>query len=70
MFDADGDGDNESTGVTDDPSAAGTTNPTSFVVVEGVDILEIPTLDTLGLVLLMIGLSAAAAFVLRKRHSA
>jgi uncharacterized repeat protein (TIGR01451 family) len=65
VSDANGDGINE---------APGTTNAITFVVVGGGggggSVLEIPTLDTLGLVILMIGLAAAAAFVLRKRRSA
>jgi uncharacterized repeat protein (TIGR01451 family) len=60
VFDANGDGTNE---------APGTTNSITLVVALG-GVLDIPTLDRLGLVLLMIGLLAAAAFVLRKRYSA
>jgi uncharacterized repeat protein (TIGR01451 family) len=65
VSDVNGDGINE---------APGTTNPITLVVVGGGggggSAVEIPTLDGLGLLLLMIGLAAAAAFVLRKRSSA
>src|SRR6185312_8954992 len=50
-YDADGNGTNEATAVTDDPSAAGTGNPTAFQV-GAQSIAEVPTLDTLGLALL------------------
>jgi uncharacterized repeat protein (TIGR01451 family) len=63
-YDADGNGTNESNGVTDDPSAGGAGDPTSFVVG---GILAIPTLDVLGLAALAGGLAIAARRRLRRR---
>jgi uncharacterized repeat protein (TIGR01451 family)/fimbrial isopeptide formation D2 family protein len=50
-FDGDGNGSNESSALTDDPDLPGGGDPTSFLV-EGVPVLEIPTLSTVGLLLL------------------
>jgi uncharacterized repeat protein (TIGR01451 family) len=63
-FDADGNGLNESTGVTDDPATPGTT-ATSFVVgVSGV--IEIPTLSGFALALLALLLGGYAVLALRR----
>jgi uncharacterized repeat protein (TIGR01451 family) len=63
-YDANGDGVNEATRPTDDPSAGGSADPTSFVVG---GVLEIPTLDVLGLAALAGGLAVAARRRLRRR---
>ena len=63
-FDADGNGTNESTGVTDDPSVAGSTNPTSFAAL---DITQVPTLNEVGLAALCLLLAGAALLRLRRR---
>ncbi len=49
FYDANGDGSNESSGVTDDPGAPGTNDPT---VLRAVAIVDIPVLDVLGVALL------------------
>jgi len=65
-YDADGNGTNEATAVTDDPSAAGTGNPTAFQV-GAQSIAEVPTLDTLGLALLALLLAFGGSLLLRRR---
>ena len=65
-FDADGDGTNESTGVTDDPAAAGADDPTTFTVVEIVPVIEIPSLDEVGLFSLALLLAGLAMLRLRR----
>jgi uncharacterized repeat protein (TIGR01451 family) len=65
-FDADGNGTNEASGVTDDPAAAGASNPTTFVV-GAQSVLEIPTLDTLGLAVLALLLATGGAGLLRRK---
>ena len=52
-FDSDGSGDNDASTLTDEPVAPGTADPTGFVISR-----ELPTLGTLGLLLLAIGLIA------------
>ncbi len=69
-YDADGNGTNESTGTTDDPTAPGTDNPTSFTVAAATPIAQVPTLSGWGLALLGILLAAAAWTALRRRHPA
>jgi uncharacterized repeat protein (TIGR01451 family) len=66
-FDADGDGTNEASGVSDNPAAAGGDNPTDFVVGEAVNIAEIPTLDQIGLMALATILAMLGAWRLRRR---
>jgi uncharacterized repeat protein (TIGR01451 family) len=66
-FDADGNGTNESTAVTDDPSAAGAANPTPFLV--GGTAVDIPTVSGVGFVLLFVLLAGFGAFVLRRRRA-
>lgn len=61
-YDADGNGTNESTGVSDDPDVGGTADATAFEVLGS--LLEIPTLDHLGLAVMALLLAAAA---LRRR---
>ena len=62
FFDADGDGVNESSGLTDDPAAGGSDDPTTIVIL---DLIEIPTLGQLGLWLLAIGVGLAGLRRLR-----
>lgn len=66
LFDADGDGGNEATAPTDDPTTGTADDPTEFVV-SSPAIQEIPTLDALGLALLALALAGLAAFTLRRR---
>jgi uncharacterized repeat protein (TIGR01451 family) len=68
-FDGDGNGSNESTGQTDDPAAAGASNPTSITVVAA-PAAPIPTLSQAGLVVLMLSLAGLALAVLRRRSRA
>lgn len=63
-FDANGDGTNESTVPTDDPSLPGGTDPTSFVVASAA---EIPTLGEVGLAMLIALLAGGALLRLRRR---
>ncbi len=63
-FDADGNGTNESSALTDDPGVAGAANPTSFAALV---ITQVPTLGAVGLTLLIAALGAAAFTALRKR---
>ncbi len=66
-FDADGNGTNESTALTDDPSAAGATNPTPFLV--GGSAIDIPTVSGIGFALLFVLLAGFGAFVLHRRRA-
>jgi uncharacterized repeat protein (TIGR01451 family) len=63
-FDADGNGTNESSGVTDDPAVTGSTNPTAFAAL---DITQVPTLNEVGLAALCLLLAGAALLRLRRR---
>jgi len=65
-FDGNGDGTNEATALTDDPSLAGGADPTSFVVAPR-SVVEIPTLGPAGLALLCLALSSLAWVALRRR---
>ena len=66
FFDADGNGSNESTGVTDDPSVAGVADATAFLV----DELIVPTLSdaALALLALMLLRGALLAHAVRGVH--
>jgi uncharacterized repeat protein (TIGR01451 family) len=68
-FDADGDGSNESTALTDDPSLPGRDDPTSFVVaaLPAPEPEAVPTLGETGLVLTALLLAGAGALRLRRR---
>ncbi len=69
-FDGDGNGTNESSALTDDPGVAGGANPTSFVVLPGpVPATNIPTLDEIGLALLVLLLAMGGAVMLRRRRA-
>ena len=59
-YDADGDGTNEATRLTDSPAAGGAADPTTFVV-QSPAIAEIPTVGEWGLILLALMLGAAGA---------
>jgi uncharacterized repeat protein (TIGR01451 family) len=63
-FDGDGNGTNESTAVTDDPGQVGAADPTTFAVLSAV---EIPTLDQVGLTLMLLLMAASAFYFLRRR---
>ncbi len=65
-FDADGNGTNEASAVSDDPAVGGNDDPTAFTVEVGATI-DIPTLDNLGLTLLALLLAAGALLRLRRR---
>ncbi len=67
-YDSDGNGTNDATAQTDDPAAAGTANPTSFVVGGGVPVPPIPTLSDLGLLLLAAALAILALAVIKRRR--
>jgi len=67
-FDADANGTNESSAVTDNPATGAPGDATSFQVAQ--QGAEIPTLDELGLVLLAALLALGGAGVLRRRRSA
>ena len=69
FFDADGNGTNESSVSTDDPAEEGSADPTEFVV-GAASVLEIPTLDGLGLALLGLALMGVAMLALRRRRTA
>jgi uncharacterized protein len=68
-YDADGNGTNEASAVTDDPGAAGPGNPTVFVVVAGGAVVEIPTLDEVGLAALVALLALGGTALLRRRRA-
>ncbi|HEX3529840.1 MAG TPA: IPTL-CTERM sorting domain-containing protein [Thermoanaerobaculia bacterium] len=63
-FDADGNGTNESSALTDDPTVTGAANPTTFVAL---DITQVPTLGEIGLLTLCLLLAGAALLRLRRR---
>jgi uncharacterized repeat protein (TIGR01451 family) len=72
-YDADANGVNESSAVTDDPSTAAPGDPTSFQVAAEPPppppAVEVPTLDGLGLTILATLLSLGGAWVLRRRRT-
>jgi uncharacterized repeat protein (TIGR01451 family) len=67
-YDADGDGTNEASAVTDDPGTAASTDPTTFTVQQQA-ILEVPALDGRGMAVLVSLLAAAGGWALRKRRA-
>jgi uncharacterized repeat protein (TIGR01451 family) len=69
-YDADGNGTNDTSGVTDDPSTGTAGDPTSRIVGAVVFDPEIPTLSEWGLALLCLALAGAALVFLRRRRSA
>jgi uncharacterized repeat protein (TIGR01451 family) len=66
FFDADGNGTNESSVLTDDPSTATAGDPTSFRVLT---VGEIPTLSEFGLAALALLLASGALLMLRRRRA-
>jgi len=68
-YDADGNGTNESSGVTDSPAAGGAADPTTFQVAGGGTPPPIPTLDEMGLMLLALLLAMGGAVMLRRRRA-
>ena len=68
-YDSDGNGTNDATAQTDDPSAAGTANPTTITVGGGIVPPQVPTLSPFGLLLLAMALGALALLILKRRQS-
>ena len=68
-YDADGNGTNEASGVTDNPAAGGAADPTTFQVQGGNVPPPIPTLDEVGLMLLALLLAMGGAVMLRRRRA-
>ena len=66
FFDADGNGTNESSILTDDPTPPGATDPTSITVAA---IAQVPTLSTVGLAMLALLLMGGALLILRRRQA-
>jgi uncharacterized repeat protein (TIGR01451 family) len=64
-YDADGNGTNEAAAVTDDPGTGAGADATAFSVQQ--DVIEVPTLDEVGLLLLAALLALGGAGLLRKR---
>ena len=58
-FDADGNGTNESSALTDDPALGGAADPTTFVASSVINLQEIPTLSSIGFAALALLLAAA-----------
>jgi uncharacterized repeat protein (TIGR01451 family) len=66
-YDADGNGTNETTVLTDDPAVGGADDPTVFVIP---GVAEIPTLSTVGLAAMALFLAAGALMLLARRRNA
>jgi uncharacterized repeat protein (TIGR01451 family) len=66
FYDADGNGTNESSILTDDPNVGGASDPTAFQVA---GIAQIPTLSTLSLAILVLLLASGALLALRRRRA-
>ena len=64
LFDADGNGSNESVGLSDDPSVGGATDPTVIAVMQA---QGVPTNSAWSLLLLMLGLGATGALLFRHK---
>ncbi len=69
-YDSDGNGTNDATRQTDDPTATGAANPTIIQVAGGPAPAPIPTLSVAGLLLLALFLGGLAFAVLRRRSRA
>jgi hypothetical protein len=67
-FDADGNGSNEASALSDEPSVPGAADPTTFQVGQQA-IAEVPTLDLLGLAMLALLLSVGGVLRLRLRRA-
>jgi len=68
-YDADGDGTNESTAVTDDPATPASGDPTSFVVGGAPPVPNVPTADWRGLLALAAVAAAFGAWRLRRQRA-
>jgi uncharacterized repeat protein (TIGR01451 family) len=68
IYDANADGTNETTGVTDNPATGTADDPTSVVALLPLD--EIPTLSEIGLIALCLALAGAAMHLMRRRRTA
>jgi uncharacterized repeat protein (TIGR01451 family) len=66
FFDADGNGTNESSVLTDDPNVGGATDPTSLAVSA---VAQVPTLSSVGLALMALLLVGGALLALRRRQA-
>jgi uncharacterized repeat protein (TIGR01451 family) len=62
LYDADGNGTNETTAVSDDPGTGAANDPTSFVAAACAAAAAIPTTSELGLLILAVGLAMMAAW--------
>ena len=69
-FDSNGDGTNDTNGVTDDPGTQTAGDPTAGVVVSAAFDPTIPTLSEWGLILLSLTLAGAALLLMRRRRTA
>ncbi|HSU82503.1 MAG TPA: IPTL-CTERM sorting domain-containing protein, partial [Thermoanaerobaculia bacterium] len=67
-YDSDGNGTNDASGVSDDPAVRGTGDPTSFTVGQA-SVIDVPTLDEAGLLLLALLLAMGGAVMLRRRRA-
>lgn len=70
IYDADGDGTNETPGVTDDPTVPGGADPTDITVGQLPSIAEIPTLSGAGFAALALLLAGVAMAILRRKSTA
>jgi uncharacterized repeat protein (TIGR01451 family) len=68
-YDSDGNGTNDATALTNDPGVPGSANPTNFTVAPATG-QDIPTLSSLGLLLLVSSLAGLALARLKRRKSA
>jgi uncharacterized repeat protein (TIGR01451 family) len=66
FFDADGNGTNESSVLTDNPATAATDDPTTFQVAT---LAQVPTLSELGLAILALLLASGALVMMRRRRA-
>jgi uncharacterized repeat protein (TIGR01451 family) len=66
FFDADGNGTNESSVLTDNPATGAVDDPTTFVVTS---LAQVPTLSELGLALLALLLASGALVMMRRRRA-
>lgn len=68
-YDANGDGTNDTPGVTDDPGTGDPDDPTSFVA-QPASVVDIPTVSEWGALILLLALASAAMVFLRRQHAA
>jgi uncharacterized repeat protein (TIGR01451 family) len=66
-YDADLNGSNEASALTDDPAVGGASDPTGFIVIAEQTAAEIPTVSEVGLIALALTLALAAWSLLRRR---